>query len=112
MTYAELKRRARHNRKNPTRAEREMWFRLRNRSLNGWKFRRQHVFYPYIVDFYCPEHRLIFEINGGYHDAESDYENRRFKSLEKRKFTIVSVTNEDVLNNVESVLDLITRSRQ
>jgi very-short-patch-repair endonuclease len=54
-------------RKNQTDAETLLWRRLRNRQLEGFKFRRQHSFDPYIVDFVCIEKRLIVELDGGQH---------------------------------------------
>ena len=35
--------------------------------MSGHKFRRQHPFGPYILDFYCASVRLVFELDGGQH---------------------------------------------
>ena len=47
--------RARQLWKGATQHERLLWRHLRNRQLQGWKFRRQHPVDRYIIDFYCPE---------------------------------------------------------
>ena len=50
-----------------TPAEKVLWRSLK-RSALGVKFRRQHGVGPYVLDFYCPEHKLAIEIQGGVHD--------------------------------------------
>ncbi|PSB15485.1 DUF559 domain-containing protein [Phormidesmis priestleyi ULC007] len=54
---------ARQLRQNLTPAEKILWQALKNRQLNGWKFRVQHPIESFIVDFYCPHHRLIIELD-------------------------------------------------
>lgn len=58
---------ARSLRKNQTDAERIIWNQLRNRQIQGCKFRRQQVIGPYIADFLCMEPKLIIEIDGEQH---------------------------------------------
>ncbi|MFN0118094.1 MAG: endonuclease domain-containing protein [Elusimicrobiota bacterium] len=53
---------ARSLRGNPSKAEKLLWYYLRNKQLNNYKFRRQHVIKPYIVDFVCIEKKLIIEL--------------------------------------------------
>ena len=60
--------RARLLRKKATEAERILWRRLRNRNFAGHKFRRQHPFERYILDFYCPAAKLAIELDGGGHN--------------------------------------------
>lgn len=58
---------ARQMRKEPTPSEALLWARLRGRQL-GPRFRRQHPFaVGIIVDYYCPSHRLVVEIDGAVH---------------------------------------------
>lgn len=61
---------ARTLRKSSTKAEDKLWQVLRNRNVKGLKFRRQHPFEEFILDFYCPEKDLVVEIDGGYHLTE------------------------------------------
>ena len=59
---------ARHYRKNPTKAEKYIWkILLKNKQLNGYKFTRQKPLSKFIVDFYCSKLLLAVEIDGGYH---------------------------------------------
>ncbi len=58
---------ARRLRKNLTDAERALWARLRRKQLDGVRFRQQVPLGPYVIDFLCPEQRLIIEIDGGQH---------------------------------------------
>jgi very-short-patch-repair endonuclease len=55
-------------RKTMTDAEILLWKALRNRRLNGFKFRRQHPIKGFIADFYCHEARLVIEVDGEIHD--------------------------------------------
>ena len=55
---------ARRLRREQTEWEYALWARLRRRQLNGFKFRRQHPIGPFFVDFFCPEARLVIEIDG------------------------------------------------
>ena len=59
---------------NQSDAENILWYRLRSRNLNGFKFRRQHVLHGYIVDFVCLEEKLIIELDGGQHDERKIYD--------------------------------------
>src|SRR4030095_1310021 len=54
-------------RKEMTPAEQVLWDALRGRQLAGLKFRRQHPFGSYILDFCCVEKRLVVEADGGVH---------------------------------------------
>jgi very-short-patch-repair endonuclease len=54
-------------RREMTDAERKLWFLLRDRRLNGAKFRRQAPVGPYIADFVCLRRKVIVEADGGQH---------------------------------------------
>ncbi len=64
--------------------ERLIWSRLRDRKVDGWKFRRQQPIGPYFVDFYCHAARLAVEIDGPVHwdEARAAYDLRRQAWLE------------------------------
>lgn len=97
-----------HLRKNPTIAEAALWERLSNRQL-GVKFRRQHGFDRYIVDFYCWEAKLIIEVDGGIHDLSEVRENDRLKEecLRMHGLDVIRFTNEQVLGTIEEVIAVI-----
>jgi len=75
--------RARSLRRALTPAESELWSKLRNRQLGGFKFARQEPIGPYYVDFVCRERRLIVELDGGQH-AESATDQERQRSRRAR----------------------------
>ena len=93
--------RSRALRQNSTDAERKLWSVLRGRQLNGFEFRKQVEIDGYIVDFLCPEKRLIIEVDGGQHSPERDA--RRTAYLESQDFRIIRFWNNDVLQNLEGV---------
>ena len=57
-------------RKNLTPAEARLWLHLKESKLDGKKFRRQHAIGPYVAAFYCPECRVIIELDGAGHKTE------------------------------------------
>nr|WP_255478899.1 DUF559 domain-containing protein [Erythrobacter sp. EC-HK427] len=100
-----LRKRARDMRRNPTEPEMRLWRNLSNSQLDGLKFRRQEVIGPFIADFMCPARALIVEVDGDTHDAGKD--RLRDDELAQFGFMVVRVTNLEVMNNAEGVLDVI-----
>jgi len=100
---------ARDMRKDPSKAENSLWQTLRNRQINGWKFRRQQVAGDYIADFLCHECHLVIELDGDSHDGQEAYDLKRTKWFESQGFKVIRFTNFDVLENLESVVDVIRR---
>jgi very-short-patch-repair endonuclease len=66
--------RARKMRTDPTPEEASLWQSLRKCQLGGYKFRRQHVIGAYIVDFYCPQARMVVEVDGKVHANQIGYD--------------------------------------
>ena len=89
-----------------TDAERALWQALRNRQLDGRKFRRQATVGPYIADFACIAARLIVECDGGQH-AMSATDARRTAWLEAQGCRVLRLWNDDILTNLEGVLAVI-----
>ena len=94
-------------RTNQTDAESRLWYHLRDRRFQGWKFRRQHILQGYIVDFVCLERKLVIELDGGQHAEQEAYDNRRTRVLEKDGFKVIRFWNNEVLTNTEGVLEMI-----
>jgi very-short-patch-repair endonuclease len=90
---------ARQLRQDQTSAEEKVWEILRDRRLFGLKFRRQHVVEGFVVDFYCPEHKLAIEIDGGIHDRRKDYDELRQREIESKFNTVIRVKNEEIADN-------------
>ena len=101
--------RAKQLRKKTTKAERILWSLLSDRKCGGRKFRRQHPIDPYIVDFYCAEAKLVVEIDGESHEGRQDHDQRRDEYLEGLGLRTVRVTNDDVLENLDGVVEAILR---
>jgi very-short-patch-repair endonuclease len=90
--------------------ETKVWQILRDRQLLGLKFRRQHVIDGFIVDFYCPEYRLVLEIDGSVHSAPTarDYDEARTAHFHLKGLTVARIKNEDVSR--KNLLDLIEKA--
>jgi isobutyryl-CoA mutase len=108
IMYGKLKEFMLTHRKHPTMAEQVLWEKLRNKK-EGYKFRRQHVIGQFIADFVCLKKGLVIEVDGNYHqlpeiktgDAE------RTQSLNKLGFDVLRFTNDEILNNLETVVQQI-----
>ena len=93
-------------RRDPTDAERKLWSALRNRQLEGAKFRKQQPIGPFIVEFACQEHRLIIEADGGQH-AENVSDAKRTAFLESKGYRVLRFWNTDILTNLNGVAEVI-----
>ena len=105
-----LKQRSRDLRKNLTDAEQKLWQKLRNKQINDHKFRRQFVLGNYIVDFICLDKRLIIEVDGGQHMENVDYDSQRDEWLKNQNFKVLRFWNNQVLNEIDSVLEVIVKN--
>ncbi len=94
-------RRTRDLRKSTTDGEEAAWWLLRDRSLLGLKFRRQHPLGPYVVDFYCPERRLAIELDGSIHaqPSQARRDKARDKILQSQGIQVLRVPNGMVLED-------------
>ena len=106
-TSPEIQQRAKELRQQMTPAERVLWEHLRAKRLKGLKFRRQHPLGPFIVDFCCPEHRLVIEVDGGVHELQKECDEARTEQLEAYGYRVLRFRNEDVLHRLEDVLEAI-----
>jgi very-short-patch-repair endonuclease len=107
-----FKARARNLRASQTSAEAKLWHALRNRRLARWKFRRQHPIDRYVVDFVTLDGKLIVEVDGVTHSEPSEVERDEARSrvLESCGFLVVRISNTDVYENLEGVLEMIETS--
>ena len=98
---------ARKLRKQSTDAERMLWKYLRAHRMAGYKFKRQVVIDPYIVDFVCIEVRLIVEADGGQHLEQVNDDVKRSVFLESLGYKVVRFWNHEILCDIHSVLEQI-----
>ncbi len=99
--------RARTLRRQSSDAENVLWQHLRARRLMGYKFRRQVVIEPYIVDFACMEVGLIIEADGGQHSNQAAYDAERTARLESMGYRVMRFWNHEVLGELQIVLEQI-----
>ncbi|MEG3089470.1 endonuclease domain-containing protein [Sphingomonas sp. PB4P5] len=101
----QISRHAARLRRERTEVEDRFWQAVRNRQLDGFKFRFQHSIGPFVADFACLEAMLIVELDGGQHSAEADA--RRTAYLERAGFEVLRFWNSDVIENLEGVAQVV-----
>ena len=101
---------AKENRNNPTEAEAALWSQLRNKQLDGYKFRQQHLIGDFIVDFVCLSKKLVIEVDGGIHKETKEYDEERTKILADRGFEVLRFKNEEVLGDIDAVLEQVSNN--
>ncbi len=94
---------ARHMRHEPVVTERLLWALLRDRKLDGLKFRRQVPIGRYIADFVCFRHRLVIEADGPVHGGR-DQDQVRDSWLREQGFRVMRFPNRAVQDDREVVL--------
>jgi len=87
-----------------SKGEVRLWTELRGRSL-GYKFRRQHIVGPFIVDFACLERALIVEVDGSQHTPDRDLWRQEY--LEAAGFRVIRFWSSDVLEYTPQVVEEI-----
>ena len=92
-----------------TPAEIVLWEHLRERRMEGIRFRRQHPFSRYVGDFYAHSLKLTIEADGAYHDhpTQQIYDADRTENLNQRRIHVIRFSNHDILHNLQAVLDTI-----
>ena len=92
-----------------TKAEEKLWQSLRNRKLLNLKFRRQHPFGNYVLDFYCHEIKLCVEADGSIHDEKDivEYDVERTRTLNESDIVVLRFTNEAIINSITTVVSQI-----
>lgn len=99
--------RAKELRREMTPAEKILWKEVRANKLNGLHFRRQQIVHGYFADFYCHQHELIVEVDGGIHELQREYDAEREEYLKSLGFRIIRFTNNEVIKNLKGVLQRI-----
>jgi len=92
--------------------ESRLWYLLRARRFFGYKFRRQMPIGPYIVDFACFKASLIVELDGGQHQDDVEYDQRRSAFLNDNGWKVIRFWNNEFRSNEEGVLRVILEHLQ
>ena len=103
-------RRARRLRTRTTGAEDQLWALVRGRRFEGLKFRRQAPVAGKIVDFLCPELKLVVELDGGVHDLRTVEDAERDLLISEAGFLVLRSENETFLRNPNVLLAAIRRA--
>ncbi|HLP72649.1 MAG TPA: endonuclease domain-containing protein [Bacteroidales bacterium] len=91
-------------RENMTNSERLLWEKLKEKKINGLRFRRQHPIDIFIADFYCHEAKLVVEVDGEIHKDKEDYDIGRSAEMEKFGLEVIRFKNSEIENNIEDVV--------
>jgi very-short-patch-repair endonuclease len=118
VDYALIKKTVRVLRKRSTHAERLFWNAVRGRKLDGLKFLRQYPipfeYYGqerfFIADFYCPEYKLVVEIDGLIHERQKEYDELRTFIINILGMRVLRIKNEEVERNIEKVLATVRQT--
>ena len=98
---------ARQLRQRSTTAETLLWRAIRNRQLEGRKFRRQVPVGAYVVDFYCASERLAVELDGPIHEHQLEADRLRQELIESLGIHFVRLNNQEVEEDLPSALEKI-----
>ncbi|OWQ43815.1 hypothetical protein CDL60_28365 [Roseateles noduli] len=92
-----------------TDAERALWYRLRDRRLEGYKFRRQHPIGPYFADFACTEAGLVIELDGGQHFSPeiAAADAQRTAAMNAMGFHVMRFTDREALLQLDDILTVV-----
>ncbi len=98
---------ARALRRDHTDAEGLLWSRLRDKQIDGHKFRRQQPIGPYIADFACMTEKLLIELDGGGHAEQKAKDRRREEYLRRSGYRVLRFWNTEVFENLSGVLERV-----
>src|ERR1035437_4801720 len=105
----ETKRFSHNLKKTMTKAEMDLWGKLRNKNLLGTKFRRQHSIGHFIADFYSHELRLVIEIDGPrhHHSDQKEYDQNRDAEFDRLGINVLRFSNDEIFDRMDEVLNSI-----
>ena len=106
-TTPKIFKRARELRREMTPTELKLHAHLRAHRMGGVHFRPQHAIGNYIVDFCAPRKKLIIELDGSQHLEQVEYDTERTEYLNSKGYRVLRFWNNDVTNNIDSVLKVI-----
>ena len=106
-TTPKIFRHAKELHRNLSQAEAKLWKHLRAHRMSDVHFRNQHAIGNYIVDFCAPRRKLIIELDGSQHLEQKEYDEERTRYLETRGYRILRFWNNDIMNDIETVLKVI-----
>lgn len=103
--------RARELRRDMSGTERRVSYRLRRRSVGGYKFRRQVPIGPYFADFACLAARLVVEIDRDFHE-DPDRDLRKTVCLETHGWQVLRVYASETDRGRDDVVERVVAALQ
>ena len=101
-----------HLRRHATPAEKRLWKILKELRSDGLIFHRQHGIGRYIVDFYCPQIKLVIELDGQVHVGNEVYDQQREEFIKEATGVVVlRYENRFVFEHPECILDDVREVR-
>ena len=91
-------------------SERLLWGQLRNSQV-GYKFRRQQGIGKYVVDFYCPELKIVIEIDGATHETEEELKQDKIRQdfLESLGLKILRYRNLEIKEGLRGLVPYLIK---
>jgi very-short-patch-repair endonuclease len=92
-----------------TDSETKLWELLKNKVVTGYRFRRQHPFGYYILDFYNHQLKLCIEVDGEYHETQEQKQQdiERDNFLKFNGISVIRFKNKEVEENLDNVIESI-----
>lgn len=88
-----------------TPAEGRLWLMLKNKQIEGLKFRRQFSVGPFVLDFYCPQKQLAIELDGQPHMSSGGQmrDEQRTEYLKRIGIEVIRFENKLVFEQGDAV---------
>ena len=104
-------------RRRSTHTEKILWEKIRGHRFMGLKFKRQEpIIFDYdnkrrffVADFLCLNNKTVIEIDGKIHDYQQEHDKFRDEILTTLGYKVIRIKNEEILNNVNTVLIKLKR---
>jgi very-short-patch-repair endonuclease len=91
-----------------TDVERILWHAIRRKQIPDCRFRRQHPIGQYIADFACIDKRCVIELDGGQHQVQLAYDEKRTAYMQSQGWRVLRFWNNEVVENLNGVLAKIS----
>lgn len=101
-------------RNHSTAAEANLWKLLKSKQVLGLKFRRQHSFGNYILDFYCPKIQLTIELDGEIHTnlSSNQKDRERDEFIQQNGIEILHFENRWVYEYPQDIINAIQKIKK
>ena len=104
-----LKERAKELRKAGNLSEVLFWGQVKNKQFKNLNFDRQKIIGNYIVDFYCPDYKVVIEIDGSTHNNKQEYDEQRDAYLQGLGLTVIHILDIDIKKNLNNVMAMLCK---